>query len=160
VKQINSERLREVLSYDAETGVFTWLAGSRMGKPAGTKNADGYIQIKIDGRLFYGHRLAWLYVHGEWPLNEVDHRNCTKSDNRIDNLRDATRTVNSENVQAAHKDSRSGLLGVSWSKDKDLWYSRIRVKGSTRFLGYFNDPNAAHAAYITEKRAAHEGSML
>ncbi len=160
MKGLSIARLKEVLAYDPETGLFVWLSGGRAGRQAGTVNADGYVQIKIDGRFFYAHRLALFYTKGTEPVNEVDHRNGARSDNRLLNLRDATRVFNSENVQRAHKDSRSGLLGVSWSAGKNRWYSRIRAKGRTVFLGYFKDPELAHAAYVAKKRSAHEGNLI
>lgn len=157
---VTAARLREVLRYEPETGLFTWLRGHRTGATAGTVNVSGYVQIKVDGRLYYAHRLAWLYVYGIWPTNEVDHRNTRRSDNSLQNLRDASRTVNSENLQSAHSDGGSGLLGVSWSKEKSKWHARIRIKGRTKFLGYFESSESAGAAYVAAKRTFHEGNQL
>jgi hypothetical protein len=99
---ITAERLRQLLHYDPERGVFTWLSrpaerswNTRFaGTRAGTINGLGYVVIGILGRRYKAHRLAWLYVHGEWPGRELDHINCDKSDNRIANLRPATRSQN------------------------------------------------------------------
>jgi hypothetical protein len=162
VREMTAERLRLLLAYEPMTGVFAWRIAPRghtAGK-AGTVNTSGYVQIKVDGRLYYAHRLAWLHMHGEWPAGEVDHRNGIRTDNSAGNLRVVSRTTNSENVRAAHRDSVSGLLGASWSKSKGRWYSRIRIKGQSRFLGYFDHAAAAHDAYLSAKRESHEGNTL
>lgn len=147
---ISCKRLRAALSYDPETGIFRWRQrhGCRAGGAiAGTKDAKrGYVQICIDGHQYRAHRLAWLYVHGKWPTPEADHRNGVGSDNRIENLRVATRSQNSCNG-AAHKDGRSGIKGVSWNVGREKWVAQIRATGQTHFLGRFAKMKDACAAY-------------
>jgi hypothetical protein len=152
---ITAERLRELLHYDPETGVFTWRLprrGVRAGYEAGASRSDGYRRIQVDGRVIYAHRLAWPYMTGEWPDAEIDHINGDPSDNRIVNLRPATRSQNSANGRKP-SDNTSGLKGVSWHARGRKWRAQIVVNGKCRHLGLFDCPAAAHAAYLaaTEK---------
>ena len=110
-KPLTLQRLREVLSYDPDTGLFTWKkrTGSRavVGAIAGTANNGGYIQVSIDGVLYYAHRLAWLYMTGEWPEAEVDHARMRPGDNRWDQIREASRSQNEQNKRRRSDNSRS-----------------------------------------------------
>lgn len=161
---LTAGRLRELLHYDPATGVFTWLVHRqrhRAGTVAGSPHSAGYIEIGVCGRSYLAHRLAWLYVHGEWPARDVDHRNGIKTDNRIDNLRDVTKVVNLQNRRGAAAGNVSGLLGVSKSAAKcGRWFARLQVNGRQKSLGSFDSPEAAHAAYLTAKRQLHEGCTL
>lgn len=146
---LTQERLRELLSYDPETGQFTWVARRqrvRVGQVAGTKNKYGYLQIGIDGRKYALHRLAWLWVTGEWPPKEIDHINRDSTDNRFANLRLATSSQNNCN-QSMRGDNTSGVKGVSWNKKSGKWHSRIVVNGKYRHLGLFSDLKDAASAY-------------
>ena len=110
---LTQERLKEVLHYDPETGIFAWqvqTGRSRLDSPAGYTRRDGYRQIKVDKRVYLAHRLAWLFMMGAWPSEEVDHINCNKVDNRWTNLRPATRGQNNANSRARR--SKSGIKGV------------------------------------------------
>jgi hypothetical protein len=101
---LTAERLREILGYDPETGLFTRLVRTgriRAGEVAGTAHSRGYRSIVIDGRVYLSHRLAWLYVHGEWPPEQIDHINRNRADNRLVNLRAAKQSQN--NVRAAER---------------------------------------------------------
>src|SRR5690606_34614864 len=98
---LTQQRLKELLYYDPETGIFTRLVGrsgprARAGDVAGSDNGKGYIRIYVDGRPYKAHRLAWFYMHGEWP-EEIDHRNGERADNRLSNLRPVTRQQNNLN---------------------------------------------------------------
>lgn len=160
------ERLREVLSYDPETGVFAWRYTGRRGKPAagalaGSKDPRGYVQIRVDGKLYWAHRLAWAHVHGEWPSGEVDHMDSDKGNNRISNLRDGSKSLNMQNLRHPMRSNRSsGLLGAHWFKSANKWKSAITVDGRTRYIGLFDTPEAAHAAYVAAKRQLHAGCTL
>lgn len=161
---LTAERLREVLSYDAETGAFTWRIATgpnaRPGMVAGTASkAEGYRTISIDGALHKAHRLAWLYVHGVWPQEQIDHINTRRDDNWIANLREATRIVNTQNQRTAHSNNKCGLLGVS-ERPGGRWIARIRANGSLKYLGTFRSPELAHDEYIAAKRNLHEGNTL
>jgi hypothetical protein len=145
------EELVLLLSYDPNTGQFRWRIskGGRAheGDVAGTVLPSGYRRIKIDDRRYYSHRLAWLYVTGEWPAAEIDHINCDPGDNRWGNLRLATSSQNKANSRK-RADNTSGLKGVTWDGRNRKWQAQIMAGGRRRSLGYFADPAAAHAAYV------------
>jgi hypothetical protein len=147
---ITQDRLRELLSYDSDTGEFMWRTSTSnrrtVGALAGHKEACGRIQIRLDGRLYRAHRLAWLYVHGRWPAAQIDHINHDQSDNRLSNLREATNQENSRHMRSRNS---SGLRGAVWSKQHGMWKAEIRTaKGKRRHLGFFRTKEAAHEAYV------------
>lgn len=133
-------RLREILNYDSESGLFTWKVRTskriKKGQIAGTVKEDGYICIRVDGTLYLAHRLVWLYHYGTFPENEIDHINRNKSDNRISNLRDVDRVTNAINKDL-QSNNESGVAGVRWSKGSNKWRAYIGVEGKTIQLGYF-----------------------
>lgn len=154
---LGAERLREVLDYDAETGIFAWRNGAgraRAGDIAGSSTGDGRVAIRVDGGLYLAHRLAWLYVHGVWPHQGLDHLNGDPSDNSIDNLRLATPAENCQNQRGAHVDSRSGRLGV-YRNSRGRWIAQICIGGQKTHLGSFPTPEAASVAYLEAKRERH-----
>ena len=153
---ITSERLRALLDYNPETGEFTWISGrrqgKRQGKRAGCADGRGYLRIEIDGRHYRGHRLAWLHVFGKWPDGDLDHANGDRADNRISNLRSATRSQNAANMRR-RRINTSGLKGVSFHRGK--WQARITKHGKARHLGSFPTAAHAHAAYCAAAREVH-----
>jgi hypothetical protein len=157
---ITAQRLRELLHYDPETGVFTWLvkpskrARIRVGDVAGNVGPDGYRRIRV-GCKYLSHRLAWLWMTGEWPPHQIDHINGAKHDNRICNLRVATGSQNQANARK-RSDNTSGYKGVRPSRGR--WRAEIRVNGSRRHIGIFNDPAEAHAAYV-DAAVKHSGEF-
>lgn len=159
---LTAQRLRAVLHYDADTGVFTRiLAAGR----ASTGDAIGWpvkkhLAVQIDGHNYYLHRLAWLYVHGEWPKEQIDHINGDARDNRIANLRDVPRAHNQQNFRKPNKQNTSGFLGVSYYGKTSRWVSSITVDGKRRFIGYFDTPDAAHESYLEAKRRLHAGCTI
>jgi hypothetical protein len=161
---LTAERLRDVLDYNPETGEFRWKVTLSNRAPAGAKagcfdkNHSGYILIRVLGRSYPAHRLAWLYVNGEMPNDDIDHINGNRADNRIANLRDVTRVVNLQNRRKGI--GRSGLIGAHWFSPANCWQSSIRVNGENIPLGYFKTPEAAHEAYMTAKRELHEGCTI
>lgn len=118
---IGAPELRELLDYDPASGVFRWRHTTRgyvqKGRVAGCYTKNWYVNICVRGRNYGAHRLAWLYVHGEWPPKFIDHVNGDLSDNRIANLRPATRAQNGAN-RKLESNSSSGLKGVSWHKGR------------------------------------------
>jgi hypothetical protein len=154
-KILVSEKLR----YEPDTGIFIWMVSSgkaRVGAKAGSISANGYLKIGVGGKEYYAHRLAWFMVFGEWPNGEIDHRDGDRTNNRIINLRDSSRAENAQNVRAAHSDSKSGLLGVSWSQMRQKWHSQIMLRGQKIDIGFFDTANDAHTAYLNKKRQIHK----
>lgn len=148
---LTAARLREVLAYDPASGVFMWLkqlAGrGRVGTIAGAVTMpNGYRVVTIDKKQFRAARLAWFFTHNEWPPEMVDHINGDRADDRIANLRRATRAQNLAN--AKDKAGSSRLKGVSWDKARKLWRAQIQVDCRNRFIGRYATEEAAHAAYM------------
>lgn len=159
---LTQERLLEVLNYNTETGQFTWRKATtrsiKAGAPAGTLTHYGYVQIKLDRHFYAAHRLAFLYMIGRFPVEQVDHINCCKDDNRWANLRECSGRVNQENRRAALKTNRAGLLGVTSLPGRHI--ARIVVRGKQLWLGSYPTADMAHAAYLRAKRESHEGCTL
>jgi hypothetical protein len=158
---LTADRLRQVLSYDSATGLFVWRvhlpwsrghAGNIAGRPMTGGRAAGYIRIKIDGRDYLAHRLAWLYVHGVWPSLKLDHKNRNRGDNRFANLRQATDSQNAAN-RPHTKRNKTGYKGVSRYKDTDRYQAFIQVSRRNVWLGTFDTAEEAHAAYLDAARA-------
>lgn len=148
-RPLTVERLREVLSYDPETGYFTWvkrLSNNVPGSRAGSDDRRGYLTVRIDKVVYRLHRLAWFYVHGEWPPHDIDHINGMPSDNRLTNLRPATKSQNMWNAKR-RADNTSGYKGVCWSTAKKKWEAKISLNGKMKFLGRFDKAEDAHGAY-------------
>lgn len=160
---IRADEVRALLNYDPENGSFTWVParkGTRgRGQEAGTVNSNGYVQICIGGRIHLAHRLAWLYVHGEYPPTglQIDHINGDRSDNRITNLRLATNGQNMAN-RRIQKHNTSGVKGVCWFKPYGKWRVRVKDNGRERHIGYFDRIEDAAAAY-REAAAKYHGEF-
>lgn len=150
-------RLKELLHYDPDTGVFTNIKarkGIRVGDVSGTTDRHGYKVIYIDRRQYKAHRLAWLYVNGEFPPEQIDHINRDREDNRICNLRCATRTENNQNLSVSSRNT-SGHIGVSWCARLQKWHARIMANRKYIHIGYFNEIVDAIAARESAKRQYH-----
>ena len=145
------ERLKEVLFYDPDTGIFIWLKnrGSKIkkGDKAGCINPFGYIRIKVFGRLYMAHVLAWFYMKEEMPILDIDHINRIKNDNRWNNLRLANRSNNTFN-KPKNKNNTSGYKGVSYHKIMKKYRAKICVNGKHIILGYKDTPEEASILYI------------
>lgn len=158
--ELTAARLRELLHYDPDTGIFTWKKKTaqcvRVGDRAGgcNRNRDKYRYIQIDGVMHAAHQLAWLYVHGAWAATLLDHKNGCVDDNRIGNLRPATHAENAQN-QCVRASNRSGYPGASWSASKKKWVAQIMVKGRSVSLGTFGTAELAGAAYRAAKSSMH-----
>jgi len=157
--ELTAKRLRELMNYDAEIGVFTWKkprpgARHKSGLIAGSPLKAGYLQIGIDGRKYRANRLAWLFVHGRWPSATIDHKNGNAFDNSLSNLREATHRENQQNAKR-RSDSVSGLKGVGWIPGAKKWRARIKVDGREVSLGQFNSAAEAYVAYCNAAEKYH-----
>lgn len=156
-QDIDVEALRADLDYDPETGIFTWrrAIGPRVqiGMIAGYKgNNARYWHIQWRGHDYTLHRLAYFYVYGKWPANHLDHRDGDTCNNRISNIRDATRTQNMGNRRIS-KNNTSGFKGVCRAKrPAGKWCAKIGAGDKRIFLGYFDTAEAAHDAYMAAAR--------
>lgn len=149
---ISFEEAKRLLRYDPQTGEIVRLVKTsnyaKMGVPAGCIGRNGYLTMSVRGKHQYLHHLAWLLVTGEWPKQEIDHRNGKRADNRWENLRAASSRQNKQNrVKGAT--NKSGFKGVCWGKREQLWRATITPEdGRQRYLGTFDCPVAAHLAYV------------
>jgi len=156
--KLTPERLRELLHYDPLTGEFSRLKmvrGARRLERTGNVRPDGYIRIGVDYCSYLAHRLAWLYMTGEWPKHFIDHIDGNPSNNKFSNLRDVPQMSNVHNIHRPHRRNRSGVLGVSLHPRDNLWRARIMVDGKSKTLGYFKTIEQAQRAYATAKQAMH-----
>ena len=157
---VTLERVKELLDYSPDTGVFTWKFTDRnrkAGAVAGVATVRRK-QLSIDNSGYPAHRVAWLYVHGKWPDGVIDHINGDWLDNRIANLRDVTQGVNLQNQRNARAGSKSGLLGVR--KNGNNWMAMIQLSKRQIYLGTFADKHEAHRAYLDAKRQIHAGCTI
>lgn len=147
---MNEQRLKQVLHYNPETGFFWWIhpvRGARKDRPAGSLDKKlSYVYITIDGVKYAAHRLAFLYMTGEWPIHTVDHWDGVRHNNVWTNIRDATHGQNLAN-RGLQKNNTSGYVGVT--ADRGLWKAVIKGK----FLGRYSTPEEAYDVY---KKAAME----
>lgn len=145
---LTQARLKEFLSYDPETGVFTNVKSGKGRKPvgavAGSPHKHGYLSSMIDGKNYLHHRLAWFYVHGYFPPSDTDHINGVRNDNRLCNLRPAERFENCQNVEAR---------GVWFEAGK--WRAEVTVRQRRHYLGRHASKAGAEAAYAEAKARLH-----
>jgi len=134
---ITQETVKSLLHYCPESGVLT-----RNSKVAGGLSSDGYTTVGINTKRYYAHRIAWLYVHGKFPVADLDHINGDRRDNRMINLREATRTQNNAN-RKYHK-----LKGVTKQGRHNSWMARLEHNRKRYYFGSFSTPEEAHVAYL------------
>jgi len=161
MKMTEQQAMQELLRYDEKTGEFWWTnnaAKKVAGKIANAKDKHGYICLKVNGKMYKAHRLAWYFVYGSFPEKNIDHINGNKSDNRICNLRMASLTLNMQNIRKAKSNSSTGLLGIS--KNGSGWRAEIRIDGKKRNLGTYKNKETAHSIYVEAKRKFHEGCTI
>ncbi len=164
-KWLDAETVRSLLIYDPNTGVFTWRKRANVtvtarswnsrnaGNHAGSVSTLGYVRIRLFGKAWLAHRLAWLYMTGEWPPGEVDHVDRDKANNRWKNLRAASPSQNQYNKVL--RPSKSGFRGVCFHRQSGRWQARIKVAGKKISLGYHPTAEAAAAAYDLAARKHH-----
>lgn len=147
---ITQEYLHSVLNYNPLTGIFT----RKSGKIAGFTELKGYRSLKINYKSYKEHRLAWLYIYGEFPKNQIDHINGIKDDNRIQNLRLATASENMIN-RKIFKNSKSPYKGITFHKNQKKWTAKIQVNKKRLWLGSFNSAEDALLAYNEASKKYH-----
>jgi hypothetical protein len=161
VSDLSQKKLKQLLSYDPDTGIFTWLVRAAIcisvGDVAGSLH-NKYWRIKIGDHQYLAHRLAWLYMTGTWPSDQIDHINGLQNDNRWSNLREATGLLNTQNQRRARRNNQTGYLGVSPKGKK--FRAAIGVLGKKIRLGEFDTPQAAYQAYLVAKRKLHAGCTI
>lgn len=175
MRNLTAEELRNLVHYDPLTGVFAWLPrtpelfddGFRSkehncaiwnaryaGKATGCPNGKGYLHIIIWHVNYDAHLLAWLYMTGEWPSHLVDHEDRDPANNRWANLREATRSENAVN-SLMRANNTSGFKGACRGEGRKKWQANIRADGKLHYLGSFDTPEAAHAAYCEASKRLH-----
>lgn len=154
-----AEFFRSVFDYDPKTGIFTNKikrnSNSVLGKVSGFKISTGYVVLNTKYKPFFAHRVAWLYVHGEWPTGNIDHINGKRDDNRIKNLRDVSERINVQNQRRPHKNNKTGYLGVSLCKKSGKYVANIGSNYKLINLGTFKTAKQAHLTYLEAKKLYH-----
>lgn len=145
-KKITQKRLKELLHYDPDTGIFKWKVQIsnriKIGDIAGCINQQNYIKIRIDGKIYASHRLVWLYMEGYFPENDIDHINQIKTDNRWKNLREISPQCNARNC-GLYKNNKSKIKGVYWANTIKKWKVQIKIKQKTKYLGIYDNLDEA-----------------
>jgi hypothetical protein len=141
--KLTQEKLKKQLHYNLTTGLFTRKVSNsnsvKIGDIAGSVHSDtGYLRIWINGKSYFAHRLAYLYMEGSFPPEQTDHRNHNRLDNRWVNLRLTSHQENQKN-RSISANNKSGFNGVSWHKDRNKWVANIRINGKQKNLGYFKE---------------------
>ena len=157
---MTQEWLRQFVSYDPETGIMRWIAPYGRGRPGdevGHTSSNGYRTMCVGKKRYKVHRLAWMYMHGRWPDGETDHINGNRLDNRLRNLREVGPMENQQNKRTPRRDSKTGFLGVCWVPEFKRFRAQIQSNGRGYSLGFYETPEAAHAAYLEAKARLHVG---
>lgn len=165
VNKIDGANVRECFDYDYVSGRLTWKerpsAGVTWnlrfaGKIAGCLHSEGYVVVKCFGERYRAHRLAWLYMTGEWPSYEIDHINGDRADNRFINLREASHGENNQNLAKQKRPTTSKYIGVSYRKSDGAWVAQIKGNDRTIFLGAYASEQRARDAYRIAKEKYHK----
>jgi hypothetical protein len=162
---LDAQRLREILDYDIETGIFRWktmLAHRRKPGDVAGSLTHGYIEIGISNQRYRAHHLAWLYVTGSWPALDIDHKDGIRKNNAFANLRQVSNQKNAQNRhQVSSRKTSTPFLGVTWNKSRQCWMAQIRTKdGKNLNLGLYDNDYQAHIAYLYAKREHHEDATI
>lgn len=155
-KILSQAELKSLLHYNPDTGEFTRLKNynnMKLGK-AGHINKSGYIYIKVNYFGYLAHRLAWLYMTGEWPIDKVDHKDLNKSNNKWENLRKADDFKNNHNKKLSKRNT-TGFKGIWFNKNRGKWEVRIHANGKKISLGRFFTKTEAAAAYDSAAKQHH-----
>lgn len=162
---IEVDTLRELLAYSPDTGILSWRIGQghvMAGSAAGGRDSYGYLRVKVRGKFYKAHRIAWAITHGAWPVGKIDHRDGIRDNNRIANLRDVSNTTNMQNLKRAHIDNLSGsaVPGVCWRKRDEIFAARAKIGGVDIHIGHFATLAEAELASIEYRRKNYDGNTL
>jgi hypothetical protein len=156
---ITHEELTQILNYDPQTGCLYWKSPRpkiKVGAKAGHLHRRGYINLEINGKHYAAHRIVWMYVTGRFPEKMLDHINGNKTDNRFENLREATNGQNRANSRTTNKHGLKGVRLLPWIKEGGrCWEAKITANGRVRYIGCFFSKEEAHQAYCEEAKKAH-----
>ena len=152
------KRLKELLFFDPETGIFIWRVKPsnpvKRGSVAGHLGVLGYTLIGIDGLVYPAHRLAYLWMMGEFPPHEIDHIDGQRANNKWSNLRPVTKSQNQQNSKM-RIDNTSGHKGITWNTDRQKWMARVQIGNKRHYLGIYDDLAQAVQAVKTSRSKLH-----
>lgn len=153
---ITVDEVRKFFTYNPKTGELRWAVPKQSVLPGSLAGTDcqGYIRVKVDNKLYYAHNLIWLFVHGEWPPIQLDHKNRVRNDNRLLNLRPATTEQNRHN-SVTPKNNTSGVKGVHWRADKKRWAVEVYCN-KVRYRSFHKTFEAAVAEVQTVRARVHK----
>lgn len=152
MKEVTADYIRSAFSYDRKTGDLTRLTGPRAGSVSGTVAKDGYKIIRVAGKNYYAHRLAWLHVHGSFPSKHLDHIDGNRGNNSLENLRECTVSQNAQN-RKVYRDNKTGLMGVTERRGR--YIAQLVANGSRKLTAYCASAEEAHQLYLEAKRKFH-----
>lgn len=156
---MSQELLHKLFDYCPDSGVVSWRISRsnriKVGSTVGYENPYGYLQVRIEGKLWMLHRLIWEYVTGFPPKQMIDHINGDRSDNRFANLRDVSRSINNQNRKGPDRDAKIQLLGVCFDTRCRKYRAQMRVNGKSVLNKVFGTPEEAHMAYLRAKEIYH-----
>lgn len=149
-------KLENEVSYDPEKGVFQWVRFGRGRRKTqiGNLNTDGYVRLRVNGVNYPAHKVAWYLFYQEWPQKEIDHIDGVRSNNKISNLRLATRSQNCYN-KTSSRNSTSKYKGVSWDSSRNKWITSISVNGRTKHLGRYDSEEEAYQNFVEAAKVLH-----
>jgi hypothetical protein len=155
---ITQKRVKELFLYkDGSLFWQTHRSGVRADGVAGCPNGRGYLLVRVDGKPYKAHRLVFLYHHGYMPENDVDHIDRDRSNNKIENLREVSRSCNMRNSTQQNSTS-SGVKGITWDKAHQKWQAKIKANGTTKYLGIYSDFTEAVAHRLAAEQCLDWGS--
>lgn len=147
---VSQSEVRSLFNYKKDSGELIWIKKSSLfsnvpvGSAAGYKMSDGYLSVKINGRLYLHHRIIWLWMYGYFPEGDIDHIDRDRSNNRLNNLREVSRQCNIRNSKVG-KLNNTGVKGVRWFGRDNKWRAYIKVNNVSIWLGDFLDFSEAVA---------------
>jgi hypothetical protein len=155
---ITADEARQLFHYDRDTGGLSWKTGKqgrREDLRAGSRQTSGYLAVCVNYRTYLAHRIIWLLNFGFWPDECIDHINGDRADNRLSNLRLASKSQNGSN-RGVQLNNSTGYKGVSYYKRDGSWSASIHLDGKKRHLGYYKSPEEAHTAYCSAAKELHK----